>query len=216
MWFWRASVGSPDSSVQCGKLANSPGATPCAWPRSGLSKTNTPPKSHLSMCFKYVFFSIIPVLFVKASQIGIQRLTLGTIFLTQMSEVLKFQLYIKKIVSFNVWVRYFVWNFKGTLWNSTQNILPIHWRMWILFTVEYFRALRFKSSYICFHYDGNALSFNPGLQYPICMVQCTHLITTGGTPHQITVGNNRSERTHSTQPSKLISKNWPKERPGKP
>ena len=30
-------------------------------------------------------------------------------------------------------LRYFVWNFKGTLWNSTQNILPIHRKMWILF-----------------------------------------------------------------------------------
>ena len=29
-----------------------------------------------------------------------------------------------KIISFNVRVRYFVWNFKGCLWNSTQNILP--------------------------------------------------------------------------------------------
>ena len=34
---------------------------------------------------------------------------------------LKFQSFIK-IISFNVWVRYFVWNFKGYLWNSTQNI----------------------------------------------------------------------------------------------
>ena len=25
-----------------------------------------------------------------------------------------------------VWVWYFMWNFKGSLWNSTQNILPIH------------------------------------------------------------------------------------------
>ena len=31
-----------------------------------------------------------------------------------------------KIISFNVWVRYFLWNFKGTLSNSTQNILSIH------------------------------------------------------------------------------------------
>ena len=23
-----------------------------------------------------------------------------------------------------------VWNFKGTIWNSTQNILTIHWKMW--------------------------------------------------------------------------------------
>ena len=46
-----------------------------------------------------------------------------------------------KIVSFNVRVRYFVWNFKGSLWNSTQNILPIHWKMCILFTGENLRAL---------------------------------------------------------------------------
>ena len=50
-----------------------------------------------------------------------------------------------KTVSYNVWVRYFVWNFKVTLWNSTQNILPIHWKMCILFTGEYLRTLRFKS-----------------------------------------------------------------------
>ena len=28
-----------------------------------------------------------------------------------------------------VCVRYFVWNFKGYLWNSTQDILPIPWKM---------------------------------------------------------------------------------------
>ena len=39
-----------------------------------------------------------------------------------------------------------MWNFKGSLWNSTQNILPIHWKMWILSTGEILRALRFKSS----------------------------------------------------------------------
>ena len=50
-----------------------------------------------------------------------------------------------KILSFNVWVRYFVWNFKRYLWNSTQNILPIHWKMRILFTGENLRAIRFKS-----------------------------------------------------------------------
>ena len=35
-------------------------------------------------------------------------------------------------------------NFKGTLCNSTQNILPIHWKMCISFTGENLRALRFK------------------------------------------------------------------------
>ena len=53
-----------------------------------------------------------------------------------------------KSTSFNVWVRYFAWNFKGTLWNSTQNILPIHWKIWFLCNFEILRALRFKSSYL--------------------------------------------------------------------
>ena len=43
---------------------------------------------------------------------------------------LKFQC-CRKNISFNVSVRYFVWNFKGYLWNSTQNILPIHWNQWL-------------------------------------------------------------------------------------
>ena len=64
-----------------------------------------------------------------------------------MWELLKFQLCIK-IVSFNAWISYFVWNFKVTLWNSTQNILPIHGKMCILFTGEIERPLRFKSSYV--------------------------------------------------------------------
>ena len=36
--------------------------------------------------------------------------------------------------------------FQRSLWNSTQNILPMHWKMCILFTGENLRALRFKSS----------------------------------------------------------------------
>ena len=40
-----------------------------------------------------------------------------------------------------------MWNFKGTLWNSTQNILPIHWKIWFLYNIEILWALRFKSSY---------------------------------------------------------------------
>ena len=39
------------------------------------------------------------------------------------------------------------WNFKATLWNTTQNILPIHWQLCISFTVENLRALRLKSSW---------------------------------------------------------------------
>ena len=52
-----------------------------------------------------------------------------------------------QIFQINVWVRYFVWNFKGALWNSTQNILPIHWKIWFLYNIDILRALRFKSSY---------------------------------------------------------------------
>ena len=57
-----------------------------------------------------------------------------------------------------VWVKYFVWNFKGYLWNSTQNIIPIHWKMWILFTGENLRALRFKSSYVFLKRHSETLS----------------------------------------------------------
>ena len=53
-----------------------------------------------------------------------------------------------KYMSFNVWARYFVWNFKGYLWNSTQNILPIHWKIQFVHNVEILRACRFKSSYM--------------------------------------------------------------------
>ena len=40
-----------------------------------------------------------------------------------------------------------MWTFKGTLWNSTQNILLIHWKIRFLYNIGILRALRFKSSY---------------------------------------------------------------------
>ena len=49
-----------------------------------------------------------------------------------------------KSTSFNVWVRYSVWDFKGTLWNSTLLIL---WKIRFLYNIEILRAPRFKSSY---------------------------------------------------------------------
>ena len=64
---------------------------------------------------------------------------------SEISELLNFHLWIKS-TSFNVRVRYFVRNFKWTLWNSTQNILPIHWKVWILYYIEILWALRLKSS----------------------------------------------------------------------
>ena len=39
-------------------------------------------------------------------------------------------------------------DFKGTLWNSTQDILPIHWKIWFFIQQWHLRALRFKSSYV--------------------------------------------------------------------
>ena len=50
--------------------------------------------------------------------------------------------------SFNVWVRNFVWYFKGSLWNSRQNILPMHWNTWFKYNVENSRALRLTSLYV--------------------------------------------------------------------
>ena len=38
--------------------------------------------------------------------------------------------------SFNVLGRYFVWNFKGYLWSSMQNISPIHWKIWYLYNIQ--------------------------------------------------------------------------------
>ena len=39
-----------------------------------------------------------------------------------------------------------MWNFKGTLWNSTQNIFPIHWKMRLSYNIEISRAFIFKNS----------------------------------------------------------------------
>ena len=49
-------------------------------------------------------------------------------------------------LSTHVWVRYFVWNFKGTLWNSTQNILAMHRHTWFLYNFENLRAPKFTIS----------------------------------------------------------------------
>ena len=52
-----------------------------------------------------------------------------------------------KLHIFSEWIRYFVWNFKGYLWNSTQNILPTHWKYDFFCTVKNSKSHRFKSSY---------------------------------------------------------------------
>ena len=52
---------------------------------------------------------------------------------------------LNKTASFNVWVRYFALNLKGALWNSSQNILPIGWKVDISLTGENLWALRLIS-----------------------------------------------------------------------
>ena len=61
-----------------------------------------------------------------------------------------------RILSFNVWARYHVWNFKGTLWNSTHNIFPIHWKICILYSDEILTALRFISSWVFLKHSPDA------------------------------------------------------------
>ena len=51
----------------------------------------------------------------------------NTYELSNLRDLKLFHLVVK---SFNVWARYFVWNFKWYLWNSTQNILPILWKIY--------------------------------------------------------------------------------------
>ena len=58
---------------------------------------------------------------------------------------LKFS-HVNKICIFQCMCKIFCVEFQRYLWNSTQNILPIHWKMHILLTCENLRALRFKSS----------------------------------------------------------------------
>ena len=55
---------------------------------------------------------------------------------------------VNKIHIFQCMCMIFLWNFKGTLWNSTQNILPIQWKIRIVYNIEILRALRSKSSYV--------------------------------------------------------------------
>ena len=50
--------------------------------------------------------------------------------------------------SFNACVRYFVLNFEVYLWNSTQNIKHIYWKIWFLYNIENIKADRFRSPYV--------------------------------------------------------------------
>ena len=41
--------------------------------------------------------------------------------------------------------KYFVWNFEGFLCNSTEDILPVHWKRQLLYNIDILPAFRFKS-----------------------------------------------------------------------
>ena len=74
---------------------------------------------------------------------------------------------VNKSTSFNVWVRYFVRNFKEYLWNSTQNILPILWHIRFLYKIEILRALRFQY---------RQTVFEDGVNNPIVLKCCTDTV----------------------------------------
>ena len=72
---------------------------------------------------------------------------------------------------FNVWGKYFKWNFKGYLWNSTQNILPILWKKQFLLIIE-----NLKSSQI---YELTCILEMSPRPYITLQVHVVHSITYG-------------------------------------
>ena len=103
------------------------------------------------LCYCWIFISLFLEIAIRASRLQSVHISGGggggggAFQKTQLSSQIEKLL---KYTSFNVWARYFVWNFKGYLWNSTQNILPIHWKIQLVHNVEILRACRFKSSYM--------------------------------------------------------------------
>ena len=76
-----------------------------------------------------------------------------------------------------------MWNFKGTLWNSPQNIILIHWKIWFLYNIEILRALRFKSWYMFLKRPpdhGDTVPAMPIVPALFCLVVCyrqfTHIL----------------------------------------
>ena len=62
---------------------------------------------------------------------------------------LKFS-HVNTICIFQCMGKIFCVEFQRYLWNSTQNILHIHWKISFLYNMDILRALRFKSSYTFF------------------------------------------------------------------
>ena len=59
--------------------------------------------------------------------------------------------FFNKLHIFQCMGKILMWNFKGYLWNSTQNIWSIHWKWWFLYNVKYLRALKFTGTHTHTH-----------------------------------------------------------------
>ena len=106
------------------------------------------------------FFSMDPVVYkcVELARLSGGRLKNACKLLNL--RALNFQHCIKT-PSFLVWVKYFVRDFKGSLWNLTQNILPIHCKIWFHNKIEILRALKGRKFFKCS--QGKALLCNQSM-----------------------------------------------------
>ena len=98
-----------------------------------------------------------------------------------------------------------MWNFKGTLWNSTRNILPIHREMLILFAGVHSRAHGFKSSQAFLKRPPVLLRRLPDAKWMgnTGNTACSQQPATPGAELKVTVGV-RSRSNHIT-----IASRWP-------
>ena len=92
-----------------------------------------------------------------------------------------------EVLLFTIWVKYFVRTFKGNIWNSTQSVLPICWKIYISYGGETFRVLKYET----FQIDGlvqerrnsiaNALELHlsciDALQWPLDLILSTVKLT---------------------------------------
>ena len=116
---------------------------------SGVRQVSQPPdcvhcKLPYSNCRQFVDTSLavyslltlyMPVLYLNGE-------LFQNLMSSQIKESLNFYFSIT-YTSFNLWINYFVWNFKGYLWNSIQNSSPIHWKKQFLHNREIFKSSKF-------------------------------------------------------------------------
>ena len=103
-----------------------------------------------------------------------------TLMSSEIEVLLKFQHCIK-IVSLNVWVRYFVWNFKVPCEIPHKISYPYNKKMYISYTDGNLRALWFKSSYTLKCPPGPCLNIKtifPDIRVPIIKMRWpSHCLT---------------------------------------